>query len=400
MKRKLQKFLLYAGDIMAFIPLFSFIISYRLFAKKNLKKNRIFLGTVANNNLVYVRDALISLGSKAKIVPWLIPKNEENHIDYDINLREKFPKLHTNFIGQLFLTYYFFIWAVVHFDVFVMPFKSRLLDRTTILTWFEFQLLHLAEKRIILNPYGADIHYPEAWKTSKDKTREILFKAWTSDPYYSQFTEKKVLPNIRYCEKHADSIIASLEWPDYLNKIDHLFHMRIIPPLLSNNKQITPQSTNSKILKIIHATNHPHFKGTDIIQKAINEINNEEKKIDFTILEKVSNAEVLKEISAADIVFDQLLAGAYGRLALEAMALGKPVICYLREDLKELYPHWNESSIVEANIDNIKDILLKLLEMSQSERNKIGQTSKAYVNRYHSPEYVGNKLNQIIQGVL
>ena len=33
----------------------------------------------------------------------------------------------------------------------------------------------------------------------------------------------------------------------------------------------------------------------------------------------------------ADIVVDQLLAGWYGGFAVEAMALGKPVIAYLRE---------------------------------------------------------------------
>jgi len=34
----------------------------------------------------------------------------------------------------------------------------------------------------------------------------------------------------------------------------------------------------------------------------------------------------------ADLLVDQLLTGWYGAVAVEMMALGKPVVCYLRED--------------------------------------------------------------------
>ena len=47
-------------------------------------------------------------------------------------------------------------------------------------------------------------------------------------------------------------------------------------------------------------------------------------------------------IRESDVVIDQILMGTYARLAIESMALGKPVICYLREDLFEFNPTTSE----------------------------------------------------------
>ena len=58
--------------------------------------------------------------------------------------------------------------------------------------------------------------------------------------------------------------------------------------------------------------------------------------IDLRLLEK-SNDEVLKEINNADLIVDQLIIGWYAMFAIESMALEKPVICYLREDLLDFY---------------------------------------------------------------
>lgn len=361
------------------------------------KKNAIFFGLMANNNLIYVRDSLKKYGYKVYVVPWIIPKHEKGVINYDVDMESKFPKLYKNFVGNLLLLYFFFFWASFKFDVFIIPFKNRFLDRTLFLSWFEFQFLQLARKKIILNPYGGDIQYPEVWADSNDNTKKILLNAWEQDTYYSKVDSNITKKNICYGEKYADIIISSLEWPDYLSRIDYHFHMRV-KPFTKDNIKI--QQNKKKTIKIIHATNHPHFKGTSIIEKAIEDINDPFSRCEISIMQNTKNTEVLKEISHADVVIDQLLAGAYGRLAIEAMSLEKPVICYLRDDLKELYPAWEECPIINANISNLKEKILEVLNMSEKQRTEIGKKSKAYVEKFHSPEYVGEKLHAIIQKVL
>ena len=48
--------------------------------------------------------------------------------------------------------------------------------------------------------------------------------------------------------------------------------------------------------------------------------------------------EALQIYGSGDIIVDQLLAGWYGGFAVEAMALGKPVIAYLRAEDLTLIP--------------------------------------------------------------
>jgi hypothetical protein len=51
----------------------------------------------------------------------------------------------------------------------------------------------------------------------------------------------------------------------------------------------------------------------------------------------MSNEAARRIYEKADLLVDQLLAGWYGGVAVEFMALGKPVVCYLREsDLRFL----------------------------------------------------------------
>ena len=66
---------------------------------------------------------------------------------------------------------------------------------------------------------------------------------------------------------------------------------------------------------------------------------------------KLSNKEARKRYETADILIDQLLAGWYGGLAVELMALGKPVICYIREDDLKYIPKEmrDELPIINAN---------------------------------------------------
>ncbi len=399
LKIYIQNFIKLAADILV-LPI---ALLYCLFARFVFyKKNKVFFGLMPNNNLVYVRDSLQKLGYTAAVIPWIIPEHERKNILYDIDLKTSYPELYNNFFGQIILIYLFFFWAISTFGIFIIPFQNRLLDRTFLLKWFEFQLLRIAGKKIILNPYGGDIQYIEVWENSPDLAYQELYKAWKADSYYGIYArEKFVLRNTLYCLRYADRVVLSIDWPDYIpnkyrkNNIEY-FHMRAFPVLKTQKKQ----EKKGNLFTIVHATNHSHFKGTKFLEMVVGEINKEEKICELIILQKTKNEDVLKKIEMADLVFDQLLLGAYGRLAIEAMSLEKPVICYLRDDLKELYPAWQECPIINANISNLKEKILELINMSKEQREAIGKKSKAYVEKYHSPEYVGDRLHTIIQKVL
>jgi glycosyltransferase involved in cell wall biosynthesis len=81
-----------------------------------------------------------------------------------------------------------------------------------------------------------------------------------------------------------------------------------------------------------------------------------------------------------------LLIGSYGLVAIENMALGKPVICYINEKMKEKYP--SELPIISCGIENIKEKIEYLIK-NQDALKTIGLNGRKYVEKYHDI----NKLN-------
>ena len=81
-------------------------------------------------------------------------------------------------------------------------------------------------------------------------------------------------------------------------------------------------------LRIGHAPTHRLVKGTDVIIRSINLL---KKKYDFEfiLIEGLKNIEAKNQYKKIDVLIDQLFHGWYGGLAVEAMALGKPVISYI-----------------------------------------------------------------------
>jgi len=110
----------------------------------------------------------------------------------------------------------------------------------------------------------------------------------------------------------------------------------------------------------------------------------------------MTNQEVKGALKQADIVVDQLLLGVHGIFSVEAMALGKPVLCYIRDDLVEKYP--SDLPIVNANPDTIEVELEKLLVNPQL-RTEIGKRSREFTERYHDSRVVARKLIKLYESL-
>lgn len=136
---------------------------------------------------------------------------------------------------------------------------------------------------------------------------------------------------------------------------------------------------------VVHAPSHRGVKGTRYVLAAVERLRNEGIEFDFTLIEKLPQAEARKIYERADIAIDQLLAGWYGGLAVELMALGKPVICYIRdEDLKFIEPEMREQlPLIRAEPATITSVLRECLTTGYHRLAEIGARSRAYVECWH-----------------
>ena len=106
---------------------------------------------------------------------------------------------------------------------------------------------------------------------------------------------------------------------------------------------------------VAHSPTSRELKGTRFIVEAVDQLRQAGLDIELRVIEGMSYDEALKAYAEADLAVDQLLFGAYGQVSIEMMALGVPVVCYLREDVLPLYPE--PPPIINANPDDLADVL-------------------------------------------
>ena len=153
-------------------------------------------------------------------------------------------------------------------------------------------------------------------------------------------------------------------------------------------------SVNCKKPIVVHAPTNREAKGSKYIIQAVEELK-KEYEFEFVLVENKTQSEAFEEYKKADIIVDQLRAGTYGVFAIEAMALGKPVISYISKDMIEQFPE--ELPIVSASIDTIKERLEELLRDAEL-RNSLGMRGREYAENYHNYEIIAFLLRDIYQG--
>jgi hypothetical protein len=128
--------------------------------------------------------------------------------------------------------------------------------------------------------------------------------------------------------------------------------------------------------------------------EAINRVKRDGIPVDFVLVEDLPHQEARRAYGRADLVIDQLLAGWYGGFAVEAMALAKPVICYIREDDLAYIPAEMRAHlpIINATPDSIYSVLKRWLTASPGELRERGLESRRYVERWHDPIRVVSRL--------
>jgi glycosyltransferase involved in cell wall biosynthesis len=162
----------------------------------------------------------------------------------------------------------------------------------------------------------------------------------------------------------------------------------VIPPGvdLSALQPIPPPRDDEPVF--VHAPSSRARKGTEHFVRACEELG-----VELEIVEGLHHAEARRRYERADVVLDQLNAGWYGMLAIEAMALGKPVVTFLHDEATRRTEEalGIRVPIVRANKENVVETLRPLAE-SAPERRRVGAESRAYVERVHDLERVADRL--------
>lgn len=240
--------------------------------------------------------------------------------------------------------------------------------------------LKASGKKIIMHHWGNDVRFH-----GMAKTRNPYVYTGDSPP------DRQIRENLKTLSRYFnEAIVQDYEVAAYVSPYYQKVH---VLPLAINLKRFRPAYPDpaKKRPLILHAPTNPQFKGTKYIEAAIRQLK-AKYKFDYRRVEKMNHKMAVRLYQEADIIIDQVLCGSYGLLSVESMALGKPVVTYIRPDLKNKFP--KDLPIISASPENIAGQLSFLLKNPELRRN-LGIRGRKYVNQVHSVEVVVKKLVDI-----
>lgn len=213
------------------------------------------------------------------------------------------------------------------------------------------------------------------------------------DKYFTEAGDKIIASQIAKIDKYADLIYAVN--PDLLQVLPK--RARFMPYASIDPAEWEPcylPEGDIEELHIVHAPTDRTIKGTKYILDAFEELQEDGYKFRYTLVENMPHEEALEVFKSADLLIDQLLIGYYGGLAVELMCLGKPVICYLRDEDIELLPAGmqHDLPIINAAPRTIYEVLKSCLTDQKPHLRKIGMKGRVYAERWHDPRKIAAHL--------
>ena len=345
---------------------------------KYMKKLRVFhgLSEIAGQPYYSVK-GLRNLGIKTTHIVW---EPSPFHYDYDVSLN--IDKNKKNLLLKLP------IWALKLFyyeckilrenNVFHFHFGRSLLLN------YDLWIFHKIHKKVFFEFHGSDLR---DYKFAKQLNKYMFDEG---DDVVRQKLRKRTEKICKYADGiilHDDELIPHLP-----TKKPGIY----VVPLRIDLQRILPVyvEKDRKKIRIVHAPTKRDVKGSDYLFAAFKSL---EKKyeIELVIVENKTQEEALRLYKTADIIVDQLRIGTYGVFAVESMAMGKPVITYITEEMRQRLPE--ELPICSANPDTIKNILEKLIK-DEALRYELGIKGRAYVEKYHDYRKNAKMLRDIYRG--
>ena len=195
--------------------------------------------------------------------------------------------------------------------------------------------------------------------------------------------------DLRWARRAGATVIGSYDAARWLP------HAHVIPPGIDVSSIAPAPPSDSEHPVVLHAPSSRSRKGTEEVVAAAERLG-----LNLELVEGVDHRAAFERYRAADLVVDQLNAGWYGMFAIEAMALGKPVVAFLHDEATRRTEEafGLKVPIVHATKETLAEVVRDLVA-SPEELRRIGAASRAYVERVHDLSVVGQRLLDLYAGL-
>jgi hypothetical protein len=286
-----------------------------------------------------------------------------------------------------------FFWAnFLRYDVFHFNFGGSFFSygrRLWPLDFWDLPVLKLARRKVVVTYQGCDARQKDYCLTHFE-----ISPCAEADCYggtCNAASDERKRRHIGIVQRYADQVWALN--PDLLHVLPRAEFMPYASADPAEWRPVPP--SNDAKLRVLHAPTDKGAKGSRYIAEAVRKLAAENSCVEYIEVTNVPHSQVRAIYEKADLVIDQILAGWYGGLAVECMALSKPVVCYIRdEDLKFIPPAMAaELPVIRATPQNLYEVLRGVIE-SKQRLSEVGAQSRAYVERWHDPMKIAARTKQ------
>jgi hypothetical protein len=172
-----------------------------------------------------------------------------------------------------------------------------------------FPLLKRLGKKIIVYYLGSDVRHVSAYAQEYGVETSLWGPAYNRDPL-----DPKV-QRLRWGELYADLVYSV---PDQSGLQIRPYYHAHAPVKVD----LDPRVPSRRVPVLLHAPSRPEIKGTSFILAAVEQLKREGLEFEFQMVTGVPRKEVLKAVSNADIIIDELFVHGPAALSAEGMAAG------------------------------------------------------------------------------
>ena len=309
---------------------------------------------------------------------------KKTHFDMPVDFLLEFSE---NLLKSFFQRLVYFFKIVTRYDVFHFNFME-------VFFFYPLNLfiLKLLGKKIVVTFRGIDVQTDLEF-LSKNIYSKISPQKWPKY-YRMQFLPGNLWPNfLKKIRKaifiwFADKVI--LTGPFLAGQVTR--YDTIIPYARDLREVINfPKKESKTGIRILHVPSDPIVKGTAEISKVFKSLAQKYPEHSFEVLPPLPRQELLERISKADIIVDQLLIGWYGGQAVEAMVMGKIVMCYLHPLYLGLTSFSQKIPIINTNYWSLEEDLESLIKIYPAIKDEFAQKSVSFAKKYHDSRKIADE---------
>ncbi len=242
-------------------------------------------------------------------------------------------------------------------------------------------LYHLLGKKVVYHYHGCDV---------RNRAHMLATHARSTctecDPFCLPQRQKRILVEAK---RYADAELVST--PDLLESAPNAQHLPVAAWLA--DYAILPVREVPR--RVLHAPTNRLIKGTRFVEAAFAQLRPRFPGVEFLTVEKRPWKELQGLLAECDLFVDQTLMGWYGMVGVEAMAMGKPVLSYIRDDFET---RLHDCPIVRTSSETLAEDLAALLGNAPLRRELSG-ASRDYVEREHDAHQIAQRLLELYRSL-